>query len=283
MAGKLYIVATPIGNLEDITLRAVRVLKEVHLIAAEDTRVTRKLLNHFDIHTPATPYHQHSKGRKSEQIAEIILGGHDVALVSDAGTPGISDPGHELIAYAVERGITIVFVPGANAMTMALVVSGLPTTHFAFDGFPPRKTGERAEFFRGLRREKRTLVFYESPLRLLTTLKTAMDELGDRRCAVLREATKLYEEIFRGALSDAIVRFTSPKPRGEVTLVVEGASEDAGDDDRVVVAPEDRLRELIGQGTTERDAVRQVAAELSIPHRDTYAAMLRVKSESPAE
>lgn len=279
MAGKLYIVATPIGNLEDITLRALRVLKEVHLIAAEDTRVTRKLLNHFVIHTPATAYHQHSKGRKAEQIVEIILEGHDVALVSDAGTPGISDPGHELIAYAVEKGITIVFVPGANAMTMALVVSGLPTTHFAFDGFPPRKTGERNEFFRALRREKRTLVFYESPVRLLATLKAALDGLGDRRCAILREATKLYEEIFRGALSDAIVRFTSPKARGEVTLVIEGAPEDIGEDERVVVAPEDRLRELIEQGTTERDAVRQVSAELSIPHRDAYSAMLRVKTQ----
>jgi 16S rRNA (cytidine1402-2'-O)-methyltransferase len=275
VAGKLYIVCTPIGNLEDITLRALRVLKEVDLIAAEDTRVTRKLLSHFDIHTPSTPYHQHSKGSKALDIADMLEQGKDVALVSDAGAPGVSDPGHELIGSCIERGIELVFVPGANAIIMAAVVSGLPTTHFAFDGFPPRKDSDRREFFCGLRQDRRTIVLYESPLRLVKTLTAAMSELGDRRVAILREATKLFEETFRGAMSQAIERFTERKPRGEVTLVIEGfTGEDA---ETPAVEPEARLRELTGQGVTERDAVRQVARELRIPHRRAYAAMLELK------
>ncbi|MDO8682541.1 MAG: 16S rRNA (cytidine(1402)-2'-O)-methyltransferase [Armatimonadota bacterium] len=278
MAGKLYIVATPIGNLEDITLRAIRVLKEADLIAAEDTRVTRKLLSRYDIHTPVTPYHQHSKGGKSRQIAERIESGENVALVSDAGTPGISDPGHELIANAIERGIDIVFAPGANAIIMALVVSGLPTNHFAFDGFPPRKESERRSFFHSLRRESRTLAFYESPLRLLATLKSMQAEFGDRRIAVLREATKLFEEVFRGTISEAIERFTARKPRGELTIVVEGSSETAADETET--DPKDMLRSLISEGLSERDAVKQVAAELKMPHRQVYALMLRLKEEA---
>lgn len=280
MAGKLYIVCTPIGNLEDITLRALRILKEADLIAAEDTRVTRKLLSHYDIHTPTTAYHQHSKGRKAAQIADLLQEGKNVALVSDAGTPGISDPGHELIADCIERGIDVVFAPGANAIVMALVVSGLPTTHFAFDGFPPRKDSERRAFFQSLRAEGRTIVLYESPLRLVSFLRAAMEELGDRRAAVLREATKVFEEVFRGRISDAIERFIARKPRGEVTVVIEGC----GVEEQLERQPssvEDRLRELIDQGLSQRDAVRQVAADLRIPHREAYAAMLRVSGRSP--
>ena len=275
MAGTLYIVCTPIGNLEDITLRALRVLKEVDLIAAEDTRVTRKLLSHFDIHTPSTPYHQHSKGSKAADIADMLEQGKNIALVSDAGAPGISDPGHELIANCIDRGLELVFVPGANAIIMAAVVSGLDTKHFAFDGFPPRKDSERHEFFRALRHDRRSIILYESPLRLLKTLTAALPELGDRRVAVLREATKLFEEVFRGTISDAIQRFTERKPRGEVTLVLEGfRGEEA---ETPSVEPETRLRELIGQGISKRDAVRQVASELNIPHRRAYSAMLDVK------
>jgi len=214
--GSLYIVATPIGNLEDITLRALRVLGEVDLIAAEDTRVTRKLLSRYDIKTPTTPYHQHSAGAKARELIDLLKAGRDVALVSDAGTPGISDPGHELIALAIEAGIPLVFVPGPNAIIMALVVSGLSTTHFAFDGFPPRRAGERRAFFKSLAADRRTLVFYESPSRLVQTLSVMLEELGDRRVAVLREATKVFEEVFRGSISDAIAEFSKRKPKGEI-------------------------------------------------------------------
>lgn len=275
MAGKLYIVCTPIGNLEDITLRALRVLTEVDLIAAEDTRVTRKLLNHFDIHTPTTAYHQHSKGSKAQDISDMLQEGKDVALVSDAGAPGISDPGHELIGICIERGIDLVFIPGANAIIMAAVVSGLSTTHFAFDGFPPRRDSERHEFFRALSNDSRTLIFYESPLRLVKTLAAALPELGDRRIAILREATKLFEETFRGTISQAIQRFTERKPKGEVTIVIEGKPWEGPLAEGV--GPEASLIEAMEQGMTERDAVRHVSTELRLAHRDVYGAMLNLK------
>ncbi len=278
--GTLYIVSTPIGNLEDITLRAIRTLKEVALIAAEDTRVTRKLLSHYDIHTPLTAYHQHSKGRRSEEILERLLAGNDVAVVSDAGTPGISDPGHELIRFAIDSGVPVVAIPGANAMATAIVVSGLPTAHFAFDGFPPRKESDRKAFFRGLRTDARTIILYESPLRLLATLKSALSVLGDRQVAVVREATKMFEEVFRGTITEAIERFTLPKARGEITLVIEGAApEEASAQEASGASVEERLRELIGSGMSERDSVRQVAAEMKLPRREVYAAALALKDE----
>jgi 16S rRNA (cytidine1402-2'-O)-methyltransferase len=281
VAGKLYIVCTPIGNLEDITLRALRLLKEADIIAAEDTRVTRKLLSHFDIHTPCTPYHRHGEGKKAIQITEWLETGKNVALVSDAGTPGISDPGHEIIAQCVERGIDVVFAPGANAIIMAVVVSGLPSTNFAFDGFPPRKESDRREFFCSLQYDRRTLVLYESPMRLLGTLRSALSELGDRRVAILREATKMFEEVFRGHLSDAIRRFTDTKARGEITIVIEGFN---GEEPEIVmITPEDRLVELIGSGMTKRDAVRQVAEELKLPHRQVYETMLGLKRQETTD
>lgn len=277
--GSLYIVATPIGNLEDISLRALRVLKEVALIAAEDTRVTRKLLSHYDIHTPMTAYHQHSKGKRSEEIIERLKAGDDVALVSDAGTPGVSDPGHELIAFAIDEGIAITSIPGPTAMITALVVSGLPTSHFAFDGFPPRKESERKAFFRGIKPDPRTIILYESPLRLLPTLKSALVELGDRRAAVVREATKMFEEVFRGTLSETIARFTELKARGEIVIIIEGAGPE-----EAVTTPEagaetveERLKALMSEGMTERDAVRQAAAEMKLPRREVYAVAIGMK------
>jgi 16S rRNA (cytidine1402-2'-O)-methyltransferase len=276
----LYIVSTPIGNLEDITLRAIRTLKEVALIAAEDTRVTRKLLAHYDIHTPLTAYHQHSKGRRSEEILERLKAGEDVAVVSDAGTPGISDPGHELIRLAIDAGIPVVAIPGAVAMATALVVSGLPTSHFAFDGFPPRKESERRAFFAGLKTDPRTIILYESPLRLLSMLKSAQAELGDRQIAVVREATKMFEEVFRGTIGEAIERFTQPKARGEITVVIEGApAEETSAQEQSGASVEERLRELIDSGITERDSVRQVAAEMKLPRREVYAVAIMMKSE----
>ncbi|MEN6370488.1 MAG: 16S rRNA (cytidine(1402)-2'-O)-methyltransferase [Armatimonadota bacterium] len=277
--GSLYIVATPIGNLEDISLRALRVLKEAALIAAEDTRVTRKLLSHYDIHTPMTAYHQHSKGKRSEEIIERLKSGEDVALVSDAGTPGVSDPGHELIALAIEEGIAITSVPGPTAMVTALVISGLPTAHFAFDGFPPRKESERKAFFRGIKPDPRTIILYESPLRLLSTLKSALAELGDRRAAVVREATKMFEEVFRGTLSETIARFTERKAKGEIVIVIEGAGteEAATAPEAGAETVEERLKTLMDQGMSERDAVRQVAAEMKLPRREVYAAAIGMK------
>lgn len=280
MSGTLYIVATPIGNLEDITLRALRVLREADLIAAEDTRVTRKLLSRYDIHTPTTAYHQHSRGGRAEEILDVLTAGKSVALVSDAGTPGISDPGHELIAMCIAEGVEVQAVPGPAALIAALVVSGMPTAHFAFDGFPPRKESERRAFFASLKQDTRTICLYESPLRLVATLRSIRDELGDRRVAVVREATKLHEEVFRGPVSEAIDHFGAGKVRGEVVIVVHGAV--PGDEQRPGVPEgtlESRLSELLDRGLSERDAVRQCVVEFRLPRRRVYAAALRMKRE----
>jgi len=280
MSGTLFIVATPIGNLEDITLRALRVLKEVDLIAAEDTRVTRKLLSHYDIHTPMTAYHQHSKGRRAEEIVEELVAGKSVALVSDAGTPGISDPGHELIGLCIAESITIESVPGPTAIIPAVVVSGLPTAHFIFDGFPPRKDSDRRAYFASLANETRTIVLYESPLRLGKTLEAILAELGDRRIAVVREVTKLFEEVFRGSVSEAAEHFAG-KVRGEIVVVIEGAvgssAERECDPAAVEAALEARLLELAESGISQRDAVRQCVAEFRLPRRVVYAKALAVR------
>lgn len=277
MAGKLYIVATPIGNLEDITLRALRVLKEVDVIAAEDTRVTRKLLSHYEIHTQMIAYHQHSKGKRSEEIVEMLRGGKDVALVSDAGTPGISDPGHELIALCIADDVPVENAPGPTAMIPAVVASGLSTSHFTFDGFPPRKDSDRRAFFRSLIAETRTIVLYESPLRLAKTLLAILKELGDRRIAVVREVTKLFEEVFRGSVTEAIEHF-SGKVRGEIVVVIEGASGAAEEaPNHVENRMSARLHELMESGVSERDAIRQCAAEFKLPKRQIYAKALAMK------
>lgn len=275
MPGTLYLVATPIGNLADITLRALNVLREVEVIAAEDTRVTRKLLAHYDIPTPMTPYHQHSRGRKAERLIALLEDGKDVAVVSDAGTPGISDPGHELIALAIEHGVRVEAVPGANAIITSLIVSGLSTRRFAFEGFPPRPAGERRAFFESLCTEARTMIFYESPLRLLATLTSALETLGDRKAVVAREVTKKFEEIHRGTLSDAIARFTEIKAKGEITLLIEGActEEEPASDDQVREA----LRAFLDQGMSDRDAVKHVTSLYSLPKKEVYSRMLKMK------
>lgn len=278
MTGTLFIVATPIGNLEDITLRALRVLKEADIIAAEDTRVTRKLLSHYDIHTPLISYHQHSKGKRSEEILNLLQEGKNAALVSDAGTPGISDPGHELIAMCIGEGIRIEVIPGPTAIITALVGSGLPTAHFAFDGFPPRKKKESIAFFESIKRDMRTICLYESPLRLLNTLMTMREVLGDRQVAIVREATKKFEEIFRGDISSAIDRFGEQKARGEIVIILHGASpEEAQEPCETHVSLEERLVELIESGISERDAIRQCMIEFKQPKRIVYSAALKLK------
>jgi 16S rRNA (cytidine1402-2'-O)-methyltransferase len=223
MPGTLYVVATPIGNLEDITLRALRILREVDLIGAEDTRVSCQLLEQLEITTPLTNYQQHSGGRKAQALVQQLLDGQSVALVCDAGMPGISDPGHELIRLAIEAGVPVVPVPGATALVAALAGCGLSTYRFSFQGFPPRSAEERAAFFAGLRAAPETLVFYESPRRLRGTLRDLHAALGDRRAVVARELTKPGEEFARGRLSELIARFGARAPVGQCVVIVEGA------------------------------------------------------------
>jgi 16S rRNA (cytidine1402-2'-O)-methyltransferase len=215
----LYVIATPIGNLEDISLRALRLLREVKLIAAEDTRTTRHLLNAYNIKTPLTSYHEHSKRAKLDYLLDY-LEKEDLALVSEAGMPGLSDPGYELIVAAIERGICVVPIPGASAVITALVVSGLPTDQFLYVGFLPRRKGQRQRLLSSIVDEPRTIVAFETPHRLRETLSDIEEILGDRRLSVCRELTKVHEEIFRGRVSQAREHFA--EPRGEFSLVIEG-------------------------------------------------------------
>lgn len=224
MPGILYIVATPIGNLDDMTLRGVRTLKEVDLIAAEDTRHTRILLSHFDIHTPLTSYHEHNEGTKARQLIGRLERGDSIALVSDAGTPAISDPGYRLVVAAIAAGIRVTPVPGASALTAVLSASGLPTDRFAFEGFLPAKKNEKRSRLQTLRSETRTLVFYEAPHRLQESLEDLCEILGDREVVLAREVSKVHEEFWRGLLSDAFREASERKILGEITLVIKGAS-----------------------------------------------------------
>ncbi len=225
MGGTLYVVSAPIGNLEDISLRALRVLKEADLIAAEDTRHTRKLLSHYDIHTPLISYFEHNEFRRGKLLLKKLEDGRSIALVSNAGTPAISDPGYRIINMCIEADVDIVPIPGPSAFLAAAVVSGFPLHNFAFEGFLPAKRSRRAKRLNALRDEERTLIFYESPHRLLKFLADALEILGDRELVIAREITKMYEEIYRGSVSQAIQKFTEVKPRGEFTLVLRGAKD----------------------------------------------------------
>ena len=222
--GKLYVVATPIGNLEDITLRALRVLREVDLIAAEDTRHTRKLLDRYKIKKRMVSYHEHNERERAERIIEDLKSGMKVALVSDSGTPAISDPGYVLIRRCVEEGIEVIPIPGPSAFLAALSVSGLPVHRFIFEGFLPHKSGKRRNRLRQLAEEEGTIIFYESPHRLLKTLSDILEILGNRRVVIARELTKVHEEIFRGSIEEALERFGIGKCKGEFTILIEGKS-----------------------------------------------------------
>jgi 16S rRNA (cytidine1402-2'-O)-methyltransferase len=267
--GTLYIVPTPIGNLEDMTLRALRVLREVALIAAEDTRTSRVLLQHYEIPTPLTSYHQHNKLSKLDAIFEA-LAVSDVALISDAGTPGISDPGYELIREAITRGFRVEPLPGASALITALVGSGLPADEFVYLGFLPKKSKARAEFLAELAPERRTLIVYESPNRLLDTLQAIQDVLGDRAVCVARELTKMYEEFFRGTIRDAIAHYQVNPPRGEIVLVISGAppEDDAPWDEATV---REMLFERLDAGETLSSAAKTVAGLANWNRREVYA------------
>lgn len=271
--GILYVVATPIGNLEDMTLRALRILKEVRLIAAEDTRTSRVLLNHFGISTPLTSYHEHNKLSKVEAIFDALLLG-DVALISDAGMPAISDPGYELVKLAIERNIKVVPIPGASAIVTALVASGLPTDGFIYLGFLPRKDNERRKFLTNLALERRTLVCYESPHRLTDTLRDLIALYGaERRVCVGREMTKHYEEFFRGTAEEALARYSIENPKGEVTLVIAGAPEGVGKWEETQVR--EALRQRLQAGESLKDAAKAIANQADWKKNDVYALGLK--------
>ena len=221
--GSLFIVATPIGNLEDITFRAVRILSEVDLIAAEDTRQTKILLTRYDINTPMTSYHKFNIKSKTPHLIKLLKEGKNLALVSDSGMPGISDPGYELIRESVNQGIRVEPIPGPSAAITALAVSGLPTDKFIFEGFLPKKPGKKAKRLKELKSEKATIIIYESPYRVVKTLEDIKETLGDRSVAVCRELTKKFEEVVRGKAGEVLEKFRERKPKGEVVVVVEGS------------------------------------------------------------
>lgn len=281
-AGTLYIVSTPIGNLEDISLRALRILKEVQVIAAEDTRHTRKLLNHFQIETPATAYHEHNKLLRLDYLLEKLEQGENIALVSDAGTPCISDPGWELVRACLERGLPVDAIPGPASPLVALVLSGFPLAEFTYCGFPPRKKNELKAFFSRLKLEanRRPLVILEAPHRVEDTLAMALEILGDRPCAVARELTKLHQEVRRETLSQALAHFQETAPRGEFTVVLAPALENPGDPPEpageVKPDPLERLASLKAGGSRAREATETVASETGLNRRQVYELWLKL-------
>ncbi|MBQ2252860.1 MAG: 16S rRNA (cytidine(1402)-2'-O)-methyltransferase [Clostridia bacterium] len=267
--GTLYLVATPIGNLSDITLRALETLKSVSLIAAEDTRVTRKLLTHFEITTPTFSYHEHNKREAGPTLVERLLSGEDVALVTDAGTPAISDPGEDLVRLCAESEIPVVPIPGACAAVCALIVSGLDTRRFVFEGFLPAEKKEREERLFALKNETRTAILYESPHHLLATLEALFSALGDRRITLCRELTKLNETTLRTTLSCAVAHFSENAPRGEFVLVLEGAKETETPFWEELTVDE-HFESYLKQGYSKKDAIRAVAADRGVKKNEIY-------------
>ena len=279
MSGTLFICATPIGNLEDVTLRVLRALKEADLIAAEDTRHTRGLLTHFDIHTPLTIYHEHNRYEKAEELIAKLEEGLDVALVTDAGTPGISDPGEVLIAECIARGIPVTSLPGATAVITALTLSGMEIRRFAFEAFLPAKKKERAAVLSELAAETRTVVLYEAPHRLAKTLAELAEALGpERRLALCRELTKIHETVFRGTLGEAAARFVDGDVKGEIVLVIAPADPAALEEaekarwEELPIA--EHLDMYLARGMDKKEAMRAVAKDRGVTKRDVYQALL---------
>lgn len=271
-SGRLFVVATPIGNLADITLRALRVLGSVDVIAAEDTRTSRKLLSHHGIRTPLVSYHAHNEALRTHELLDRMERGESVALVSEAGTPSISDPGYRLIREAIAAGVAVEPIPGPSAILAALVVSGLSSDAFVFEGFLPRRRTERKRRLEGLSGEPRTLVFFEAPHRLDQSVTDLLDVLGDRRVALCRELTKVHEEVRRGTLSELVESLRRRPVKGEIVLAVEGAQPDTvGDLSGAVEEVLDRTR----SGDSVRDATRDVATERGLPRRALYDRVLQ--------
>jgi len=267
MPGILYIVATPIGNLEDITLRALRVLKEVDVVAAEDTRHTQILLSRHNIHTPLTSYHEHNEKTKAQELVTRLARGQNVALVSDAGTPAISDPGFRLVVHAIRAGVRIIPIPGASALTAVLSASGLPTDRFVFEGFLPARKTQRRERLQTLRDESRTLIFYEAPHRLKEALDDIHELLGNREAVLAREVSKIHEEFLRGPVSALVRTLGGGEIRGEVTLIISGASGLPG-------VSEDRLKaeilELKGKGLRVKEIAEVLGEKFGYPKKEIY-------------
>lgn len=274
MNGKLYLCATPIGNLGDITYRCVETLRSVDLIAAEDTRRTLGLLNHLEIEKPLTSYFEHNKKEKGEYLINEMKNGKNIALVSDAGTPAISDPGEDLVKMCAEAGIDVVPVPGAVAGINALITSGFSTQRFAFEGFLTVNKRGRAEHLKSLVDEQRTMIFYEAPHKLMSTLRDMLETFGDRRIALCRELTKIHEEIYRTTFTEAISRYEENPPRGEFVIVIEGkkAEELASEKEAVwkAMSVHDHIEMYIKDGMAEKDALKAVAKDRRVSKRDIY-------------
>lgn len=274
--GTLYLCATPIGNLQDITLRVLDTLRTVDLVACEDTRKTLQLLNHFSISKPVTSYYEHNKLIKGNVIIQQLKEGKNIALVSDAGMPGISDPGYDLVQQCLAEGITFTVLPGAVAAITGLVLSGLPTDRFAFEGFIPRQKKERQQFFLNLLHEERTMIFYESPHRLQDTLETMAEIFPDRTMAAARELTKKFEEIVRGTPSEILTHFETEGIRGEFVLLLHGA-QPAQPEERDLDWAVQRTAQLEADGIPQKDAIKQAAKEAGLSKRDVYNFIVKNK------
>ena len=274
MSGTLYLCATPIGNLEDMTFRAVRILQEVDLIAAEDTRNSVKLLNHFDIHTPMTSYHEYNKYDKGRKLVEKMLEGSSIALITDAGTPGISDPGEELVRMCHDAGICVTAVPGPAACITALTISGLSTRRFAFEAFLPSDKKERENVLLALEREQRTIVLYEAPHRLVKTLKLLAERLGERRVSVCRELTKRHETVYRSTLPAAAAHYEETPPKGECVIVVQGLTcREAEEEERqrwMEMSIEEHMEYYLSQGLDKKEAMKRTAKDRGVQKREIY-------------
>lgn len=284
MAGCLYLCATPIGNLEDITMRVLRTLKEVDLIAAEDTRNSIKLLNHFDIHTPMTSYHEFNKFDKGHELVDLLLAGKNIALITDAGTPGISDPGEEVVKMAYEAGVTVTSLPGACAAVTGLTMSGRPTRRFCFEAFLPTDKKERQQVLKELETETRTMIIYEAPHRLVRTLEELKQTLGgERPMTVLRELTKKHETAFRTTLQGAVDFYTEQEPKGECVLVIEGINVAEQKKEMQLsweqVPLEEHMEKYLSQGMSQKDAMKAVAADRGVGKREIYAQLLELQKK----
>ena len=278
MPGTLYLCATPIGNLEDMTFRCIRILKEVDLIAAEDTRNSIKLLNHFEIRTPMTSYHEYNKIEKGRKLVERLLGGEDIALVTDAGTPGISDPGEELVDMCRKAGVTVTAIPGPAACVTALTISGLPTRRFAFEAFLPTDKKEKQEILEEMKQETRTMVLYEAPHRLVRTLETLFSVLGNRRVSICRELTKKHETVFASLIDEAILYYKEHEPKGECVVIIEGKSRkeiQAREREKwEEMSSEEHMELYLSEGMDKKEAMKKVAKDRGVSKREVYQALL---------
>lgn len=278
MAGTLYLCATPIGNLEDITMRVLNTLKEVDLIAAEDTRNSIKLLTHFDIKTPMTSYHEYNKIEKGHTLVQKLLDGQNIALITDAGTPAISDPGEDLVRMAIDAGITVTSLPGACACITALTISGLPTRRFAFEAFLPEDKKKRKQILDNLTTETRTMIIYEAPHHLVKSLTDLRDTLGDRRISVCKELTKKHETRYSGTLSEAVEYYTENEPKGEYVMVIEGRSFESFEEESRIewqkLSIEDHMDVYLSKGVNKKDAMKAVAKDRGVSKQEIYKALL---------